>query len=154
MIPRALSLAVLACATLPAMAQSPSPSPSATWFADNPGPRNRILDLCREHPGPAERDDRCKAAFEGAGIAAAREARRSRGDLTPPTSLKYWIDNPEERREHLATCKRVPADVAERLWCTQAREAERQVRDAERRAEEREQQPTPQSRPTRPPGRT
>jgi hypothetical protein len=150
-IPRASALAVLALAALPALAQQPSPS--ATWFADNPGPRNRILDLCRDHPGPAERDDRCKAAFEGAGIAAAREARRNLGDRTPPTSLKYWLDRPEERREHVASCSRIPPSMP-RLWCPEAEEADRQARDAERRAEERAQQPSPQTRPSRPPGRT
>jgi hypothetical protein len=145
-IPRTLTLAVLACAALTASAQSPAPS--ATWFADNPGPRNRILDLCRDHPGPAERDDRCKAAFEGAGIAAAREARRQPGYYnTPPSSLRYWLDRPAERREHLATCERVSAETAERLWCSQAR-------DAERRAKEQEQQLNSQPRPSRPPGRT
>jgi hypothetical protein len=150
-IPRTLTLAVLACAALTASAQSPAPS--ATWFADNPGPRNRILDLCRDHPGPAERDDRCKAAFEGAGIAAAREARRNRGDLTPPTLLKYWFDRPEQRREHLASCSRIPPSMP-RLWCTEAEEAERQVQEAERRAGERAQQQNPQPRPPRSAGRT
>jgi hypothetical protein len=150
-IPRPSTLAVLACVGLPAAAQSPSPS--ATWFADNPGPRNRILDLCRDHPGPAERDDRCKAAFEGAGIAAAREARRNRGDLTPPSLLKYWLDRPEQRREHLTSGSRIPPTMP-RLWCAEAEEAERQVQEAERRAEERAQQPNPQPRPLRPPGRT
>jgi hypothetical protein len=150
-IPRAPILAVLACAALPAAAQIPAPS--ATWFADNPGPRNRILDLCRDHPGPAERDDRCKAAFEGAGIAAAREARRNRGDLTPPNLLKYWFDRPEQRREHLASCSRIPPTMP-RLWCAEAEEAERQVQEAERRAGERALQPDLQPRLPRPPGRT
>ena len=151
MSPRVPVFAVLVLAAFPALGQSPSPS--ATWFADNPGPRNRILDLCREHPGPAERDDRCKAAFEGSGIAAAQEARRNRGDLTPPALLKYWLDRPEQRREHLASCSRIPLTMP-RLWCAEAEEAERQVQEAERRTGERTIQPGPQPRLSRPPGRT
>lgn len=122
---------ILALAPLSAMAQEPSPP--ASWFADHSREREAILRICREYPGPAERDDRCKAAFEGAGLAAAREAHSRLGDLTPPSSVKYWLDREEERREHLATCGRVPADVAARLWCAQAREAEQHALDAERR---------------------
>jgi hypothetical protein len=125
---RPLILALLAA--LPAAAQTPAPPVS--WWADNPVARNRILDICREHPGPAERDDRCKAAAEGSAVAAAREARATRGDhRTKPSTEQYWVQRPEERREHLATCSRVPAEIADQIWCDQARKAEERAQQAQ-----------------------
>lgn len=104
-----------------------SSAPTATWFADHPHERAAIVAICNDNPGPARTDARCAAAWQGNIIAAEREARRHFGDRTPPSDTRYWIQRPEERREHLATCNRVSPEEAARIWCPQARAAEQRA---------------------------
>lgn len=124
LILRAVVLGLAACA-LPARGQPlNSTAPTANWYADHPRERAAVVEICNQNPGPARTNDNCAAAWQGNIIAAEREARRNQGDRTPPSSPDYWRRRPEERAQHLATCNRVDPDVAARIWCGPARQAE------------------------------
>lgn len=141
--PVVLALGVLA---LPALRSCPAhgqPLPpraerTASWYADHPDVLARVTELCRDDPGNLRNDPDCVNAAQARVIAAHREAdradaeRRGRGvrrpgDLTPPSSPRYWRDRPEERAQKLAYCERMTPAQQAGFFCAPARTAERQA---------------------------
>ena len=55
---------------------------------------------------------------------AEAEARRNLGDLTSPTSPRYWATRPIERARQLSYCGRMTAEQQARFYCDAARAAE------------------------------
>ena len=78
-LPPAFALALAVC--------PPAWANSASWYANHDAERNARLAWCRDHPGPAERDDRCKAAFHASGLVEQREVERRL--KPPPVVPKY-----------------------------------------------------------------
>ena len=59
---------------------------------------------------------------------AEAEARRNQGDLTSPTSPRYWAARPIERARQLSYCGRMTAEQQARFYCDAARAAEAEAR--------------------------
>lgn len=107
------------CQPLPTSAGSSTPR-TAQWYADRDDVRNDVVKLCRDYPGEARTNADCASAWQGNIIAAEREARRNAGDLTPPTSPRYWQRRPLERQEYLTMCGRLSAEQRARVFCRAA----------------------------------
>ena len=119
-----LQAAALAVCAIPVHGQPLTPTTTtprtAQWYADRDDVRNDVVKLCRDYPGEARTNGDCAAAWQGNIIAAEREARRNAGDLTPPTSPRYWVRRPLERAEYLAMCGRLSPEQRSRLFCKAA----------------------------------
>lgn len=100
---------------------------TVTWFADRPAEMARTLEACRDDPGRLRHAPDCINAHQAQYVVAERQARAlpgaaqpdrpPPGDLTPPSSPRYWVDRPAERRRHLLYCSRMqPAEQA-RVHC-------------------------------------
>lgn len=112
----------------------PAAQRTASWYANNPTVLDLVTALCRDNPGRLRHDPDCINAAQGRLIVAQRDAERAQrshigpgprrlGDLTPPSSPRYWRDRPEELREKLAYCDRMTAEEQSRFFCAPARAA-------------------------------
>lgn len=105
-------------------ARSQPATPSAEWYANHPGTRERVVAACRDNPGAAARNDHCAAASLGNLIEAERLASRQVGpspfDATPPSSPRFWAERPALRREHLGKCERADPSWRARNNCRAA----------------------------------
>lgn len=133
---------------------------TVSWYVANPWALEAVTRACRDDPGRlrgtpdcvnadqarivvAEREARARTGMRPdapAGEAndaersraAAAEARRNAGDLTPPTSQRYWEARPIERAQQLAYCGRMTPEQQARFFCAPARAAEAAARDGRR----------------------
>ncbi|MGG5810547.1 EexN family lipoprotein [Falsiroseomonas sp. CW058] len=152
------TLAFLALSAALGVAQPLPPQERRTvsWYAANPWALEAVTRACRDDPGRlrgtpdcvnadqarivvAEREARARAGMRpeppaGATPDAERarqaeaEARRNQGDLTSPTSPRYWAARPMERAQQLAHCGRLTAEQQARFYCDAARAAEAAAR--------------------------
>ncbi|TCZ54617.1 EexN family lipoprotein [Roseicella aquatilis] len=148
------TLAFLALGSALGVAQPLPPQERRTvsWYVANPWALEAVTRACRDDPGRlrgspdcvnadqarivvAEREARARAGLRPeppAGAtpdaerarAAEAEARRNLGDLTPPTSPRYWAARPVERARQLAYCGRMSGEQQARFYCDAARAAE------------------------------
>lgn len=96
----------------------------AECYAARPKLRHDVIEACNRFPQAAKENPECAGAWQGNIIAAEREARRMAGLNIPPSSPGYWRAAPEERREYLAWCDRMPAEDQAKIFCGPAREAQ------------------------------
>jgi hypothetical protein len=147
------TLAFLALSAALGVAQPLPPREQRTvsWYAANPWALEAVTRACRDDPGRlrgtpdcvnadqarivvAEREARARAGMRPNAPAvtpdaerarqAANEARRNQGDLTPPSSQRYWEARPLERAQQLAYCGRMNSEQQARFYCDAARAAE------------------------------
>lgn len=124
---------------------------TVSWYAANPWALEAVTRACRDDPGRlrgtpdcvnadqarivvAEREARARAGVGPTAPVetpdlerarqAEREARRNLGDLTPPSSPRYWAARPVERAQQLAHCARLTPQQQARFFCDAARAAE------------------------------
>jgi len=93
---------------------------TVTWYADHPDVMARVLGLCRNDPGHGRDNPDCINADQAQILVAEREARAHIGDLTPPSSPRYWAARPQERAEKLADCARMRPEDRARSFCAAA----------------------------------
>ncbi|MBU8541788.1 EexN family lipoprotein [Falsiroseomonas tokyonensis] len=151
------TLAFLALSAALGVAQPLPPQERRTvsWYAANPWALDAVTRACRDDPGRlrgtsdcinadqarivvAEREARARAGMRPEAPAATpdserarqaeAEARRNRGDLTSPTSPRYWVARPMERAQQLAHCGRLTPQQQARFYCDAARAAEAEAR--------------------------
>ena len=112
----------------------PTQQRTASWYADNPAALDYVTRLCRDDPGHLRSTPDCINAAQARIIVAQRDAERTAqsrigpgprmpGDLTPPSSPRYWRDRPEERAQKLAYCDRMSPEAQARFFCAPARAA-------------------------------
>ncbi len=145
-----LSAALGVTQTLP-----PREQRTVSWYAANPWALDAVTRACRDDPGRlrgspdcvnadqarivvAEREARARAGMRPEAPAATpdaertrqaeAEARRNQGDLTSPTSPRYWATRPMERAQQLAHCGRLTPQQQTRFYCDAARAAEAEAR--------------------------
>ena len=156
------TLAFLALSAALGVAQPLPPREQRTvsWYVANPWALEAVTRACRDDPGRlrgtpdcvnadqarivvAEREARARAGMPPsapAGVnpdaersrAAAAEAQRNLGDLTPPTSQRYWEARPLERARQLAHCGRLTPEQQARFFCEPARAADAAARQGRR----------------------
>lgn len=151
------TLAFLALSAALGVAQPLPPREQRTvsWYAANPWALEAVTRACRDDPGRlrgtpdcvnadqarivvAEREARARAGMRPEAPAATpdaerarqadAEARRNLGDLTSPTSPRYWATRPIERARQLSYCGRMTAEQQARFYCDAARAAETEAR--------------------------
>jgi hypothetical protein len=151
------TLAFLALSAALGVAQPLPPQERRTvsWYAANLWALDAVTRACREDPGRlrgtsdcvnadqarivvAEREARARAGIRPEAPAATfdaerarqaeAEARRNLGDLTSPTSPRYWTTRPIERARQLNYCRRMTAEQQARFYCDAARAAEAEAR--------------------------
>jgi hypothetical protein len=137
----------------PGLAQPLPPQERRTvsWYVANPWALEAVTRACRDDPGRLRASPDCVNADQArivvaeqeararAGVGptpsmgpseaertrqAAAEARRNLGDLTPPSSPRYWESRPMERARQLAHCNRLTVQQQSRFFCDAARSAE------------------------------
>jgi hypothetical protein len=155
------TLAFLALSAALGVAQPLPPQERRTvsWYAANPWALEAITRACRDDPGRlrgtsdcvnadqarivvAEREARARAGMRPEtppatpdaerARQAANEARRNVGDLTPPSSQRYWEARPLERARQLSHCGRLTPDQQAHFFCEPARAAEAAARGGRR----------------------
>jgi hypothetical protein len=150
-----LAFLVLSAALGVAQPLPPQERRTVSWYAANPWALEAVTRACRDDPGRLRGTSDCVNADQARIVVAEREARarsgiqpetppatpdaerarqaeaearRNQGDLTSPTSPRYWAARPMERAQQLAHCGRLTPQQQARFYCDAARAAEAEAR--------------------------
>ena len=94
-------------------------SETATFYAEHPDMRRKVLALCQDDPGHAWHNADCMNALQG--DIKAEAASHPPGwavspfDMTPPSDPKYWHDRPWMRQNVVAFCRNMTDPTARRF---------------------------------------
>lgn len=147
----ALALGTLGTSPVGTQPLPPQERRTVSWYVANPWALEAVTRACRDNPGRLRASPDCVNADQArivvaeqeartrAGIGspsplgpsetdrtrqAAAEARRNLGDLTPPSSPRYWESRPMERARQLAHCSRLTTEQQSHFFCDAAKAAE------------------------------
>lgn len=118
------------CSAAEPGALPPTAERTASWYEANPGFMRRMLAACRNDPGHGWNHPDCINARAGEVLEAEKSARRAAGmsgDLTPPSSPRYWIIHPNELPGQLQRCSKLSPEAQRAYFCDAARAASGRV---------------------------